>query len=54
LSSEKLKGIWPLYGGMRSYVLTLRKILERVNQENPTTVQLVSWLKSEYACNAKD
>ena len=48
MSSEKLKGIWPLYGGMRNYVLTLRKILERVNQENPTMVQLVSWLRSEY------
>jgi hypothetical protein len=33
---------------MRNYVLTLRKILERVNQENPTMKQLVSWLKSEY------
>lgn len=48
MTSEKLKAIWPLYGGMRNYVLTLRKILERVNQENPTMAQLVSWLKSEY------
>lgn len=48
LSANKLKGIWPLYGGMKNYVLTLRKILERVHQENPTMVQLVSWLRSEY------
>lgn len=48
MSSKKLKSIWPLYGGMRNYALTLQKILERVSQENPTMVQLVSWLKSEY------
>jgi len=48
LSSEKLKGIWPLYGGKRNYVLTLRKVLERIDQENPTMDQLISWLKTEY------
>ncbi|MCW3985163.1 MAG: type I restriction endonuclease [Candidatus Bathyarchaeota archaeon] len=50
---KKFKGIWPLYGGMRNYVLTLRKILERINQENPTMVQLVSWLRSEYKVSSK-
>ena len=53
MSSEKFKGIWPLYGGMRNYVLTLGKILERVNQENPTMDQLVSWLKSEYKASSE-
>ncbi len=48
MSGKKLNGIWPLYGGMRNYALTLQKILRRVSQGNPTTVQLVSWLKSEY------
>jgi len=28
LSSEKFRAIWPLPGGMRNYVLTLRGILE--------------------------
>lgn len=46
--SKKLKGIWPLYGGARNYVLTLRKILGKVNQENPTRAQLALWLMSEY------
>jgi len=53
LSSEKFKGIWPLYGGMRNYVVTLRKILERVNQENPTMVELISWLRSEYKASSE-
>lgn len=48
MSSKKFKGIWPLPGGMGNYVLTLRKILEKVKHENPTMDQLVSWLKSEY------
>ena len=48
MSSKKFKGIWPLPGGIRNYVLTLREILERVAQENPTVDQLVSWLKHEY------
>jgi hypothetical protein len=33
---------------MGNYVLTLRKILEKVKHEKPTMDQLVSWLKSEY------
>jgi hypothetical protein len=48
LTSEKLHGIWPLYGGKKNYVLTLRKVLEKISEENPTMDQLVSWLKSEY------
>lgn len=48
MSSEKFKGIWPLPGGVINYVLTLRKILEKVAKENPTMDQLVSWLRTEY------
>jgi hypothetical protein len=48
LTSEKFKGIWPLYGGKKNYVLTLREVLEKISEENPTMDQLVSWLKSEY------
>lgn len=53
MSANKLKGIWPLYGGMRNYVLTLKKILEKINQENPTRTQLASWLKSEYQVSSE-
>lgn len=45
---SKLKGIWPLPGGAKSYVATTRKILEKVKSENPTMDQLVAWLKHEY------
>jgi len=48
LTSEKFKGIWPLYDGKKNYVLTLRKVLEKISEEKPTMDQLVSWLKSEY------
>lgn len=48
MTSEKFKGVWPLYGGKKNYVLTLRKVLEKISEENPTMDQLVSWLKSEY------
>ncbi len=48
MSSEKFKAIWPLPGGMRNYVLTLRKILERITEEHPTTDQLVLWFKNEF------
>jgi hypothetical protein len=48
LTSEKFKGIWPLYGGNKNYVLTLKKVLEKVREENPTKDQLASWFKSEY------
>jgi predicted type IV restriction endonuclease len=37
-----------MYGGKRNYVLTLRKVLERINQENPSMDRLVSWLRGEY------
>jgi len=46
--SSKIKSMWPLPGGMKSYVATMRKILEKVNSENPSMDQLVSWLKQEY------
>ena len=42
MSSKKFNGIWPLPGGMRNYVLTLKKILERVDKENPTMDSLIS------------
>ena len=48
MTSEKFKGIWPLYGGKKNYVLTLRKVLQKIREENPTMDQLVSWLNSEY------
>ena len=48
MSSQKFKSIWPLPGGIRNYILTLRKILEKVSQENLTMDQLVAWLKREY------
>jgi len=53
LSSERLKGIWPLPGGWNSYVQTLKKILEKVDKENPTTTEMVSWLKDEYGLSGK-
>ena len=46
--SSKVKGIWPLPGGAKSYVATTRKILEKVKSENPTMDQLAAWLKHEY------
>jgi len=45
---EKIKHIWPLPGGSRNYVVTLRRILEKLNAEDLTVDQLVLWLKSEY------
>ena len=48
MTSDKLKGIWPLYGGKKNYVLTLRKVLGKISEENPTKDQLASWFKSEY------
>lgn len=48
MSSEKFKAIWPLPRGMRNYVLTLREILKRIAEENPTIDQLVLWFKNEY------
>lgn len=45
---EKLRGIWPLPGGIRSYVVTLRKILAKVDGENLTTDEFASWLRNEY------
>ena len=48
MTSEKFKAIWPLYGGKKNYVLTLRKVLEKISEEKPTMDQLASWLKSEY------
>lgn len=45
---SKLKGIWPLPGGAKNYVKTTRKILQKVESENPTMDQLVAWLKREY------
>lgn len=48
MASGKFKGIWPMYGGKKNYVLTLRAILKKICDENPTINQLVSWLKSEY------
>lgn len=48
MTQEKFKGIWPLYGGKKNYVLTLKKVLEKVREENPTKDQLASWFKSEY------
>ena len=50
---REAQGHLTFIGGMRNYVLTLRKILERVNQENPTRAQLVSWLKSEYKVSSE-
>jgi len=44
----KFKGIWPLPGGAKSYVVTMRKILEKVDSENPSVDQLISWLTHEY------
>ena len=46
--SSKIKGILSLPGGAKSYVATMRKILEKVNRENPSMDQLVSWFKHEY------
>ena len=45
---SKVKGIWPLPGGTKSYVVTTKKILEKVKSENPTMDRLVTWLKHEY------
>jgi hypothetical protein len=53
LSSERLKGIWPLPGGWNNYVQTLKKILGKVNKENPTMTQMFSWLKDEYGLSGK-
>ena len=49
MSVEKLKGIWPLPGGIRSYVLTLRKILARIDGENLSTDAFVLWLREEFS-----
>lgn len=34
-------------GGTKSYVVTMKKILEKVESENPTMKQLTAWLKHE-------
>lgn len=53
MPSKKFKGIWPLPGGIRNHVLTLRKILGMVKRENQTMEQLASWLRSEYNLSGK-
>lgn len=53
MASEKLKSLWPLFGGKNNYVLTLRKVMEKTRNENPTMDQLVSWLMSEYKSSSE-
>lgn len=53
MASEKLKGIWPLFGGKNNYVLTLNRIMEKIRSEKPTKDQLVSWVKIEYKSSSE-
>lgn len=46
--SSKIKGIWPLPGGTKNYVVTTKKILKKVESENLTMNDLATWLKQEY------
>ena len=48
MSLRKFKAIWPLPGGMRSYVLTLKEILDKISEENPTMDKLTLWFKDKY------
>jgi hypothetical protein len=36
-----------------NYVETLKKILGKVDRENPTLTQMISWLKDEYHLSGK-
>jgi len=44
----KFKGLWPLPGGARNYVLTLKEILRKVHEDHPSENELLSWLKEKY------
>jgi predicted type IV restriction endonuclease len=45
---SKIKSIRSLPGGMKAYVVTLKKILEEVENKNLTMKQLAAWLKHEH------
>lgn len=45
----KFKGLWPLPGGARNYVSTLREILRKVYKDHPSEKELLSWLKEKYS-----
>ncbi|MCW4034998.1 MAG: type I restriction endonuclease [Candidatus Bathyarchaeota archaeon] len=46
--SSKLKIVWVLPGGMEHYVENLKKILEEVENDKPTSTEFAAWLKKEY------
>lgn len=45
---SKIKGIWPLPGGTKNYVVTTKNILEKVESEKLTMNDLAAWLKQKY------
>lgn len=49
----KFKGLWPLPGGARNYVLTLKEILRKVYDDHPSENELVSWLKEKYGLSGE-
>ena len=46
---EKLKGFWPLPGGIRNYVTTLSKILSVLSEHQFDEKNLIRWLMKEYS-----
>ena len=46
---NKLKGFWPLPGGIKNYVNTLSRILLIIKENNFTKEELISWLVREYS-----
>ena len=49
----KFKGLWPLPGGARNYVLTLKEILRKVYEDHPSENELLSWLKEKYGLSGE-
>ena len=47
-NGKKFKVMWPLPGGVDSYVLTLNKLLEEISNGESSQKKLVKWFISEY------
>ncbi|SDR06309.1 HNH endonuclease signature motif containing protein [Natronobacterium texcoconense] len=46
---ERLRSIVPMFGGATSYVGTLEAIIEYVDEQHPTTDELVGWHRGSFA-----
>ncbi len=50
---DKLKGFWPLPGGIRNYVATLSKILSVLSLNRFDENNLIQWMMKEYSLKSR-